>query len=409
VAPADVVYMRAAATTVGGHSGKLSHMKTPLTVLFTLVILGFALRVSAGDLESKPMTQGELAKRVAFLSGLADGIPAPVTGEAAASALANQGWSPLSGWHVGTLATKEDFYVVMAKYLGLKPKDPTNPQSYYDALTAAGFTFGGSKDSPTGLVSQDRTISRLVLEVNGDAEFRETAEGEWAALSKLQLVKEGMSFRTGATGFIDVVYAKGAAQRIYENSEVVVEKLKDEVIEGASMHTIVVYISKGSAVSLVDPMNKASQFVMRDPFGTFEVDKAAGCQFTSQVTDDQSVTLNKWDRQWLRGYTELVEVQPRQCVYVVTVGGATYTCPGNVRHVGSGESILLSWHPGADRIDARLGVASTFPSLTKLAQPSVTSVGTGDRFLTSGEVTALVGGLGGGSVNPGDQPVTPVQ
>ncbi len=391
-------------------------------VLRSFLLSLFCLSVAqAGNLDPKPMTQGELARRVAFLSGVADGIPAPVTGDNSAAALTTQGWVPIEGWRVSALATKDDFYVVMAKYLGLKVKNPDDPNSYYEALTAAGFTFG-TKDSAVKVASgdlaeRDRSISKLVIEVKGNAEYCEVSDGTWVKLGKLQVVKEGMSFRTGPDSYIDVVYARGAAQRIYEQSEVKVEMLREEEVAGNPVRAVVIYISKGTAVSLVDPMNKASQFVMRDPFGAFEVDKASGCQFTSQVSDDQSLTLNPEERRLAHGYLELLEVQPRECKHVVSSGGGTYTRGVSLKRVGSGQSLVATLNPGAPDggIQVLIRSAADFRALLSLIReasslPTFPPHFADDRFLTMPELVALLEGLGGSGVsaNPASNAVTPI-
>lgn len=314
------------------------------TVLLVGVSLARAeIRADAGS--KQYMTQGELAKRVAFISGLADGIPSPVSGEAAAQALSVRGWAPMDGWRVGAVATKEDFFVVMAKYLGLRPKNPDDPKSYLEALTLAGFSFGEQpgKSVPKSLEGRDPSIARLVIDVKGPAEFREGPGGAWNRLGKLQLVKEGMSFRTGKGGQIDVVYVRGAAQRIFENSEVTIEMLRQDIVNNQPVRAVVVYIAKGEVVSIVDPMNKASQFVLRDPLGKFEVDRASGCNFNARVAEEQSITLNRREIRMANGWKMVVEIQPKAW-YTVISGGAQYfsSLGGGVQNLGPGQTAVIT-------------------------------------------------------------------
>ena len=82
------------------------------------------------ETESEAMTQGELAKKVCFISGLAESMKPPITHAEAIMALTRKGWTPLGGWRVDAYATREDFYVIMAKYLGLRLEGPADqPQS----------------------------------------------------------------------------------------------------------------------------------------------------------------------------------------------------------------------------------------------------------------------------------------
>jgi hypothetical protein len=362
------------------------------------------------------MTQGELAKRVAFISGIADAIPTPVTGEAAALALAGKGWTPIEGWRTGAIATKEDFFVVMAKYLGLKPKNPDDPKSYLEALTLAGFSFAGAaaKSLPKSLEDRDPALSRLVLEVKGPAEYREGPGGAWTKLGKLQLVKEGMSFRTGKEGQVDVVYVKGAAQRIYENSEVTVEMLRQEMVNNQPVRAVVVYIAKGEVASIVDPMNKASQFVMRDPLGKFEVDRAAGCKFNARVAEEQSVTLKGREIRLARGWKILAPVQP-VATYSVVNGQATYTGPGSPPlMLNPGQQAVISFQRGGQTVQVTV-TALTGVSIAQLAN-AIQQVATlfehlplfaQESLLTGSQLTSyLNNALGSGSQSV---VVTPIQ
>jgi hypothetical protein len=275
------------------------------------------------------MTQGELARRIAFITGLAEGLQSPVTGESAADALTLQGWTPVDGWRVGALATKDDFYVVTAKYLGLKVTDPRDVKSYYDALARSGYNFaagGNVRPVPKSLENRDQALSQVVLNVRGNAEFR-MGNGPWQKLGRLQTISPGMSFRTGsdilpaiAKSYIDVVYARGSAQRIFENSEIKVEELKEDF----SSNAVVVSLIKGETLSVVDPMAKDSRFIIRDPTGKFEVIQASGCRFTAKVVDTAAVAaLNEIERKLTGGYSSLGEVQP-SCEYVVASGGGSH-------------------------------------------------------------------------------------
>ncbi len=364
-----------------------------------------------GQSSKQLMTQGELAKRVAFISGVADGIRAPVTGEDAAAALSGKGWTPIEGWRVGAVATKEDFFVVMAKYLGLKVENPNDPKSYLEALTLAGFAFGDAKTTPKSLEDRDKTISKLVLEVKGEAQFRQGAEGAWTKLGKLQVVQEGMSFRTGKDSHVDVVYTKGAAQRIEEDSEVTVEMLRDETVGGQPVRAVVIYIAKGEAESLVEPMNKASQFVMRDSFGKFEVDRAAGCTFTSRVAEDQSITLNRQEIRMARGLRTAVEIRSRS-TYTVITGGAQYfrsgSSTGQVLHHGETATITLQTM-GANgqtvtvdiQATTAAGLAALVERLQSVSRVLLNAPASSDTALmTTAELTSLLGGINGvGVVN----------
>jgi len=365
------------------------------------------------------MTQGELAKRVAFISGLADAIPTPVTGEAAATALSVKGWTPIEGWRTGAVATKEDFYVVMAKYLGLKAKNPEDPKSYLEALTLAGFSFTGpaaGKGVPRALEERDPSISRLVIDVRGPAEYREGAGGAWAKLGKLQMVKEGMSFRTGKEGQIDVVYVKGAAQRIFENSEVTVEMLRQDMVNNQPVRAVVVYIAKGEVVSIVDPMNKTSQFVMRDPLGKFEVDRAAGCKFNARVAEEQSITLNRHEIRLAGGWKALVEVQPMS-YYTVLAGLAQYFGSGATPQIiNPGQTAMITFQTQGQTVRVTLA-ATVGTSLNQLADAlqQVASLynqlppSTRDSLLTPAELTSLLNQALGGSSQAVNVEVTPIK
>ncbi|MCC7517976.1 MAG: hypothetical protein IT578_02200 [Verrucomicrobiae bacterium] len=399
-------------------------MKT--SSFFTGIILGALIagaslakaeiRTETG--QKQYMTQGELAKRVAFISGLADAIPNPVTGDAAARALEVKGWTPIEGWRTTAVATKEDFYVVMAKYLGLKAKNPDDPKSYLEALTLAGFSFGPSagKGVPSALEDRDPSLSRLVLDVKDPAEYREGPGGAWAKLGKLQLVKEGMSFRTGNGGQIDVVYVKGAAQRIYGNSEVTVEMLRQDMVNNQPVRAVVVYIAKGEAVSIVDPMNKASQFVMRDPLGKFEVDRAAGCKFNARVADDQSITLNRREIRLANGWKVLVQVQPMS-YFTVLAGLAQYFSAGGTPQVISpGQMAIITFQAQGQTVKITL-TSTDATSLSNLAQ-AIQQVATlfnelppsaRENLLTPAELTSLLNRALGSSGQAVNLEVTPVK
>ncbi len=383
------------------------------TVFFVGVSIAQAeMRATAGS--KQYMTQGELAKRVAFISGIADAIPNPVSGEAAAQALSVRGWTPIEGWRVGAVATKEDFYVVMAKYLGLKPKNPDDPKSYLEALSLAGFSFGGkaAKSAPKSLEERDPTITRLVIDVKGFAEFREGSGGMWSRLGKLQLVKEGMSFRTGKDGQIDVVYVKGAAQRIFENSELTIEMLRQDLVNNQPVRAVVVYITRGEVVSIVEPMNKASQFVLRDPLGKFEVDRAAGCKFNARVAEEQSITLNRREIRMANGWKLVVEIQ-QKVWYTVITGGAQYfsSLGGGVQNLGPGQTAVITLQAvgaGGQVVNVTLttGSATALANIVAAVQQAVTLFNqpppmANESLMTMTELNAMLNqALGGGqSVN----------
>lgn len=374
---------------------------------------------SDGGFSGGMMTQGELAKRIAFLSGLADGIPSPVTGESAAEALAIQGWSPIEGWHVGSVATKNDFFVVMAKYLGLKITNPQDPKSYFEALAKAGYIFGGELNNAgvaEKLEDRDRMISKIVLDVNGKAEFKASKDAPWAKLGKFQLIREGMAFRTEKGAYLDVVYAKGAAQRIHENTELVVEKLEDAVVDGQPVRSVILNMSRGEAMNIVEPMNKASMFVLRDPFGRFEVNRATGCSFTARVTDEAAISLNARESGWTGGHSMLVEIQPRGSVVLIASGSGKYTTiPGLSRNLETGQKLSMSFATGSMRaelhVDSGVDVSSLVQSIQVISTllvkfPTLASA----KLLTVAELVAYLGGIGGpGALNPGLNAVTPVQ
>lgn len=382
-------------------------------VIATLLLVGISLaraEIASTTGSKQYMTQGELAKRVAFISGLADGIPTPVTGEAAAQALSGRGWVPMDGWRIGAVATKEDFFVVMAKYLGLKPKNPDDPKSYLEALTLAGFSFGGAtgKSVPKSLEERDPSITRLVIDVKGPAEFREGAGGTWSRLGKLQLVKEGMSFRTGKDGQIDVVYVKGAAQRIFENSELTIEMLRQDLVNNQPVRAVVVYIVKGEVVSIVDPMNKASQFVLRDPLGKFEVDRAAGCKFSARVAEEQSITLNRREIRMANGWKMVVEVQ-QKAWYTVIAGGAQYfsSLGGGVQNLGPGQTAVITFQAigaGGQVVNVTLSTSSgsALASIVDAVQQAATLFNqpppfANESLMTLSELTSMLNlALGGG-------------
>src|SRR5438105_14003432 len=104
--------------------------------VFTGVLLMiFAVCLRAENAPAEPMTHGDLARKICFISGLAESMKPPISASSAIAALNERGWAPLSGWRCDAYATREDFYVVMAKYLNLRLEgSPDQAQTYYKAL-----------------------------------------------------------------------------------------------------------------------------------------------------------------------------------------------------------------------------------------------------------------------------------
>ena len=95
----------------------------PIRLLLGAILTIFSAGLRA-ESEAEPMTHGELAKKVCFISGLAGSMKPPITHADAIGALSQRGWTPLNGWRMDAYATREDFYVVIAKYMGLRLEGP---------------------------------------------------------------------------------------------------------------------------------------------------------------------------------------------------------------------------------------------------------------------------------------------
>jgi hypothetical protein len=402
-----------------------------VAAIFTLsIVLVSGLRAEAGANPKNPksyMTQGELAKKIAYISGIAENLPVPVTGEASANALTLQGWTPLGGWQVGAVATKQDFYVVMAKYLGLRIRDANDPRSYYEALIRSGYNFSSSataKAVPARLEKRNVLIVNSVLGFRGNVEVRDNPGAAWRPLTKNETLHDGMALRTGKNGliensYIDVAYARGAAQRIFENTEVVIEKSENTPVS----RQVVVTVLRGETVSLIDP---SCEFVSKDPIGKFEVNRESGCHFNAIVTTSAqgiSFNLNEFERKLSHGYAALAEIQAGSVAkYVVTQGVGSYFHAGaGIGGPAGGPSRVLGVGQSVSANTSSMDVAAVDPgaAINKIEQVANSVNGqTGSPLsnnslpaqtegLTATDLIGFLNGVGTGGIS--ESAVTPVQ
>ena len=164
-------------------------------------------------------------------------------------------------------------------------------------------------------------------------------------------------------------------------------------------------------VSIVDPMNKASQFVLRDPLGKFEVDRAAGCKFSARVAEEQSITLNRREIRMANGWKMVVEVQ-QKAWYTVIAGGAQYfsSLGGGVQNLGPGQTAVITFQAigaGGQVVNVTLTTTSgsALASIVDAVQEAATLFKqpppfANESLMTVSELTSLLNVALGG-----DQPV----
>jgi hypothetical protein len=422
-------------------------MKKLLNTFWFLGLFAILIFPSLGAEKKQGLvTQGALAKQIAYLSGVADQTMAPFTEEDAIKALTKRGWIPLGGWRVDAVATKDDFYVLMAQTLGLKVKKPEDPASYREALNLAGYSFAGAvgtKEAPKHLSQRNRSIdrvsSRMVLEVQGTAEYREhqnelmeamktfnKKDESWKKLTKRQYLKPGIVIRTGKNSYVDLLYARGVAQRILANSEVILESVDEKTNGLDSSQHVVLFLSKGEAISMVDPMNESSHFLMRDEYGKFEIDRSLGCQFSAKIIDNEELTLTPAEKRLLK-HDRMSEVQPQGCTYVVIYGKGKYVSSGGQsKDVKADESVTMepdSKGGGGDvkQMTLTLRSGEQIQDLVSMIRfvtgiisnrivqeiPEMTS----ETLLTTAELSAFLTGFGGSGIssNPASNAVTPIE
>jgi hypothetical protein len=285
---------------------------------FFPLILGVILTIFSGGLraqsEADPMTHGELAKKICFISGLAESMSPPITEADAVAALSKREWTPLGGWRVDSYATREDFYVVIAKYMGLALEGPPDQaQSYYHALATEGVfvdAAGGAADvldpAPPRLSGESASrAERMVLMVKGTVEARREPDGEWKPLQAYDPIAEGMEIRTGQKGEASVAYATGCVQQISERTIVRVEKLS----VAPTAVNAVIRILQGRTLTLVKPLPAGSSFKIESLWGSLQVDPAEGCEFQSVVEGSEPIALDARDRELAMGIAVLAPIE----------------------------------------------------------------------------------------------------
>jgi len=318
----------------------------------------FAGNLRAENATVEPMSQGELAKKICFISGLAESMKAPITFASAVSALSERGWTPLNGWRIDSYATREDFYVVMAKYMGLHLEGPADQaQSYYHALATEGLFVDSGQGLADSLnpapprLSSDTPVevSRMVLMSKGTVEFRREEHDQWKPLNAYDPIVEGMEIRTQAQGEASLAYASGCAQQIAENSLVRIKKLSTGPI------AVAIQISYGKVYTLVKPLPAGSSFMVESRWGNLDVDINEGCEIQSVVESDEPIALNDSDRQLALGNSVLAPIQQGRSEHTSFQGRALG------RHSGGGQEFLKCGEVLSFLADGlRLGKAESF-------------------------------------------------
>jgi hypothetical protein len=382
-----------------------------LAPLFWGYLVFFSGEALALEVPTEPITHGELARQVCLISGLSDA--AALAPEVAIELADRQGWTPLGGWRHGAYATREDFYVVMCKYLGLPIGGPADrAASYYQALVAEGYLAGavpaeGVSTDPAppaldGEVPRFGTAltmeaERIVLEVQGDVEVRSGPDGAWRPLASYDPIMEGMEIRTGAGGQAHLAYVGGISQIIQPDSRLQVKTLRS----AAHAAEVTVEIENGTVFSVVPPLPEGSKFSVADALGVIEVDPLEGCELRSVVEKSEVFSLKPHERKFALGNAALAPIEPCRSHHSNFRGRAFFKhLKAKVEIVRSGESVyfhVAGWRIGPVDHCNFAELRSALNRLKKLAR---------DHLLTESEIRAFLANLGAGGLC--DIHVTPI-
>jgi hypothetical protein len=370
---------------------------------------GILTAEEAFDGLSEPMTHGELARKVCLISGIAPSLAQPVTSEVAILAATQKGWAPLGGWRANSYATRDDFYVVVCKYLNLRVEGPAyRPESYYQALVAEGYLAGAvlsetqSKDpSPprlgTGLVPE---ASRIVLQARGDVTVRNGPTQDWRPLASYDPIIEGMELRTGADGELDVAYVHGSTQSISPNSVVRIKRLRGGAIAGDAVE-VAVEMDSGTAFTIIPVLPDGSKFSIADFGGVIEVDSSEACEVRSVVEKSEVLALTQPEQRLALGFDELAPIRQGRSRHSNFRGRFTgHHFNGKVQIVRTGEGLFFEvagYRIGpVDNCDCA-PLRQAVARLKQLAR---------DHLLTESEIRAFLANLGAGGLC--DIHVTPI-
>lgn len=363
------------------------------------LVLGACITIFLGKLAAEEpveaMSHGELAKRICFISGLAESMKPPITHSAAISRLTQQGWTPIHGWRVDAYATREDFYVVMAKYMGLRLEGPPDQaQSYYHALATEGLFVDPGRGvsevldpAPPRLGDASVEVSRVALMTKGGVECRRKPNDAWTTLQAYDTLVEGMEIRTGAQGEANLAFGLGCAQQISENSLVRIKKLST----GTGPLAAVVEIDHGKTYTMVKPLPEGSSFVVETQWGNLDVDIREGCEFESVVVKSEPLTLNEQEREIALGWAVLAPIQSSSSRHTGFSGRATgHHRAGREEFLKSGQSLLFL----ADGL--RIGRADSFDFGRIAGLIRRFEKFTHDFLLTESEIRAFLANIASG-------------
>ncbi len=366
-----------------------------LPLFFGVILTFFSAELRAQG-ESEPMTHGELAKKVCFISGLAESMSLPITHADAVAALSKRDWTPLGGWRVDAYATREDFYVVIAKYMGLPLEGPPDQaRSYYHALATEGLfvdTPGGASDvldpAPPRLSGETAAhADRLVLMVKGPVEARRGPDGEWKALAACDAIAEGMEIRTGEKGEASLAYSEGCVQQISERTMVRIEKLS---VTPAAVDAHVRVI-QGRTLTLVRPLPPGSSFKVESIWGILQVDPAEGCDFQTVVEGSEPIALNERETEMAMGIAVLSPIEEGLSRHTGFRGRAFG------RHSNGGQEFLKSGQSLVFMMQGlRIGAADSFDFARIAALVRGIERFTHEHLLTESEVRAFLMNLSSG-------------